>query len=176
MELTKLIEVLGLAKDATEEAVVASLTELKAKAAGDGSKDKGIVAQLQTDLAAAQKRIVALEGESATEKARREVDEAIKARKFVPASRETLIKMATGNPTEFGELIKATPENAVLLSTGEKGRDGDGETPIELSEVEKKMALQLGLSAEEFIEQKALDAGKPVPAEVAKVLAEKRKS
>ena len=174
MELTRLIEVLGLAEDATEEAIMADLIALKAKVASNGDKD--IVAKLQTDLAEAQKRIVALESESATEKARREVDEAITARRFVPASRETLIKMAVGNPAELGELIKATPENAVLLSTGEKGRDGDGETPIELSETEKKMVLQLGLSAEEFIEQKALDAGKPVPAEVATVLAGRRKS
>ena len=173
MELTKLAEVLGLKEDTTEEAIMASLTELKARAAGNGDKD--IVAKLQADLAEAQKRLVSLEGVSAMEKATRDVDEAIKARRFVPASRETLIKMAVGNPAEFGELIKATPENAVLLNTGEKGRDGDGGTPIELTETERKMALQLGLSPEEFMEQKALDAGKPVPTEVAMVLAARRK-
>ncbi len=180
MELTKLIEVLGLDEDTTEEAVLASLTEMKAKTdlavaqLNDGKPED--VAQLKSDLAEAQKRIVALEGESATEKARREVDAAITARKFTPASRDTLIKMATGNPVEFGELVTATPDNAVLASA-EVGRDTDGDEigELEPTKTEMESAVKLGLTREELIEQKARDAGKPVPESVGKILAERRK-
>ena len=183
MELTKLIEVLGLAEDATEEAVLARLAELKEKAEkpqDDPEKDKekrDAVEAIQKELAEAQKRIVALENEGATDKARREVDEAIKARKFTPASRDTLIKMATGSPTEFGELVKATPDNAVLI-TGEKGTDGDGDnmTELEPTQTELEVAAKMGLTREELIEQKAIDRGMNVPEPVAKVLAERRKA
>jgi len=182
MELTKLIEVLGLEEDATEEAVLASLVELKEKAEKaskpkeDPEKDQAM-ATLRSDLAEAQKRIVALENERATEKARREVDEAIKARKFTPASRDTLIKMATGSPTEFGELVEATPNNAVLI-TGEKGKDGDGDdlTELEPTQTELAVAAKMMLTREELIEQKAIDRGMNVPPEIAKVLAERRKA
>jgi cation transport regulator len=177
MELTKLIELLELNEDADDEAVMAKLTEMKEKAAKGNGSDPDAVARLQSELAEAQKRIVALEGESATEKARREVDEAIKARKFTPASRDTLIKLATGNPVEFGEMVKATPDNAVLASIGEKGSDGDGNNDIgelEPTQSELNIAARMNTSREELIEQKARDAGKPVPESIAKVLAERR--
>ena len=188
MELSKLVTLLGLAEDATEDMVLASLAELKAKAEGkaeaedkakegDDKADAAMVA-LKGDLAEAQKRIIALENERATEKARSDVDTAIKARKFAPASRDTLIKMATSSPTEFGELVKATPDNAIIAAL-EVGRDGDGGNDIsdlEPTQTELAVGAKMMLSREELIAQKAIDAGKNVPDSIAKVLAERRKA
>lgn len=174
MELTKLIEVLGLKEDADEEAVLASLAELKTKAEPKEEKDQAM-ATLKAEMAEDRKQIVALQTERATDKARHDVDEAIKARKFTPASRDTLIKLATGSPAEFGEMVKATPDNAVLI-TGETGRDGGDITELEPTHAELDMAVKMGLSREELIEQKAIDEGKDVPEAVAKVLAERRKA
>lgn len=190
MELSKLVTLLGLAEDATEDMVLASLaelkaslTELKAKAeaedkAKEGDDKADAIAALKGDLAEAQKRIIALENERATEKARNDVDTAIKARKFAPASRDTLIKMATSSPTEFGELVKATPDNAIIAAL-EVGRDGDGGNDIsdlEPTQTELAVGAKMMLSREELIAQKAIDAGKNVPDSIAKVLAERRKA
>ena len=187
MELSKLVTLLGLAEDATEDMVLASLTELKAKAekkaeAEDKAKeDDGkadAIAALKGDLAEAQKRIIALENERATEKARSDVDTAIKARKFAPASRDTLIKMAASSPIEFGELVKATPDNAIIVAL-EVGRDGDGGNDIsdlEPTQTELAVGAKMMLSREELIEQKAIDAGRNVPDSIARVLAGRRKA
>jgi len=168
MELAKLITLLGLAENATEEAIEASINSLKQKA--EGEKDA-----LKADLAEAQKRIIALEGANASEKATRSVDEAIKAGKFAPASRDTLIKMATGSPTEFGELVASTPENAIMGK--EKGHDGSGGELGDLEPTVKELeyGLKMGLTREELIKQKAEDMGKEIPEDVAKVLAARKK-
>lgn len=175
MDLTKLVDLLGLEKDATEEAVFASLNELKAKASA--ASDGDTISKLRSDLAEAQKRIVALEAEGATERAQRDVDAAIKAGKFAPASRETLVKMAIGSPTEFGELIQATPENAILAGR-EIGSDNSPERELgdlEPTKTELEIAAKTGLTREDLIAAKAQARGVVVPADVAKVLAERRK-
>lgn len=169
MELAELIKVLGMEENSTEEVVKTKLEELVKRP----EEDK--LASLKNDLAEAQKRIVALESERATDKATASVDAAIKARKFTPASRDTLIKMATGSPTEFSDLVKATPDNAVL-GTGEIGKDGEDKDAgdLEPTELELSIGNQVNMSREELIEQKAIALGKDVPDDVAKVLAERR--
>ena len=116
-------------------------------------------------------RLIKLEGDAAKEAATSGVDAAIKARKFAPAQRDSLVKMAIGSPTEFAELIKATADGAILPS-GERGQDG-AETygELEPTQTELSVAKQAGVTREEIIATKARTRGIAVPEPVAKVLA-----
>lgn len=205
MDVQVVAKALGLPETATEEEVTAKITEnnayvdrfnkrLKADMAAceaDGgkwdsqamtcnkasaSKDPDEVTKLKAQLADTQKEVVTLKDKDAKSEATTKVDTAIRARKFTPAARDTLIKLAISSPTQFDEMVKATPDNAILAKAGEAGHDGetDGTTDFEPSAEQAKILAATGVSREEFIEQRARDLGKPVPTTVAKVLAERR--
>jgi len=180
VDLKKLASKLGLEETATEDEVLAKLDEqiealkLKAKKGdedeGEGEDEEG----LKAELIEARKEIIVLKDRAANEDATKDVDKAIKAGKFAPASRDTLIKLAVSSPAEFGKLVKATPDNIILAKKGETGGDGDGSGgeigDLEPTTHELAIGKQIGVSREELVEAKARKAGVPVPESVAKVL------
>jgi hypothetical protein len=184
---------LGLPEDATEEEVMkkvrqnasaakkaeadaAKAAEEAEKAGGDKDKtkdkassgddeEKSEVETLREELAETRKTVVALQTESETTKATAKVDSAIKAGKFVPASRATLIQLAVQAPKQFDEMLKASPDGVIRAGTGqEQGRDGGGSNEdIEVTAMEVAIAAQSGLTEDELKAQKYIDAGKAVP-------------
>ncbi len=175
MEITKeLKEKLGLAEDATDEQVEAAITDLKAKVdAGDkggandgGDDDKGGDSEaLKAEVEkreALEAKVLTLENDKAKSTATEAADAAIKASKFAPAVRSSLIQMALDNSKGFEELVKNTPVIAGM-AIGVIGSADRNDADADLSEYEPdaeqlKLAIQLGNTKEGFILQAIADA------------------
>lgn len=174
MDLEKLGKLLGV--EATEEAIEAKIGDIlgalkkaeDAKAAqgdGDQSKvDEAIAAQADK-IAELQKTVITITSDSAKDKATLKVDEAIKAKRFVPAVRDQLIEMALSSREAFDKLVAGTPENTILSSkeAGSSDAGDDWKTRYALSDDEKSIAAQTGLSEEDVIRSKAQEDGVKVP-------------
>lgn len=132
--------------------------------AGEGEEKmtdtiEAALAPVRKELAEAQKQIVILTNDKARSEVTTAVDEAIKAKKFMPASRDSLIKLALADKDAFDEMVKSTSANSIL--TSERGTSATSELPSELepTELELKIAAQIGMTKEKLIAQKAKDAG-----------------
>lgn len=79
--------------------------------------------RMSVDYSAALARVAALEGKNARDAAIALVDDAISKGKFVPAQRDTLVKLAEHSPDTFKALEAGQP---VVVKLGERGARGDG--------------------------------------------------
>lgn len=135
----------------------------------DGESDdagRSTLVQLQQAHTDLLKRLTTLEGERARGSAAASVDAAIKAGKFVPAQRETLVQMAIHDLAAFETLAGATP---VTVALGLKGSDGPVDTTaFEPSADELRIAMSMGLSRDAAVTlhraEKAAAAGVTLPA------------
>lgn len=169
MDIAKLRAMLKLPETATEEEVLAALAKLTADPPQDEPKPDdppgepdavaAALAAFKSELADAQKQIVMLTTDKAKNEVTSAVDEAIKARRFMPASRDSLIKLALADKASFDELVKGTPANSVLAP--ERGTTSTSEVPSELepTDIELKIAAQMGTSKDKLIAAKAKEAG-----------------
>lgn len=170
MDIEKLRKLLGMKEDATEEEVEAALAErLTAKEKDDEDGDDGDRSKNDEDVAAAlkelsetQKRVIDLENRLANEDATRKVDEAIKAGRFAPATRDSLIKFALSDSEGFDKYVEATPINASFASGESGSSQNEGGLP-EVSESELKIAATMGLTKNDLIRQKAEEQGIELP-------------
>ena len=123
---------LGLKADAPIEAVQTALASRKPKAG-----DKTL-----------QEKFDELQAERAMEKAERLVDEAIAARKIVPAQRDSSIKWAAKDPEGFSEWVKDAVE--VLPGKPVEGRKvGDDGKPV-VTQADRDLAKRTGQKPEEI--------------------------
>lgn len=169
MDIEKLRKLLDMKEDATEEEVEAALAErLTAKSEndndndGDRSKNDEDVAAALKELSETQKRVIDLENRLATEDATRKVDEAIKAGRFAPATRDSLVKFALSDSEGFDKYVEATPINASFASGEHGSSQNEGGLP-EVSEAELKIAASMGLTKNDLIRQKAEEQGITLP-------------
>lgn len=174
-------EILGM-PDGDPPAIVARVRELAGggAAAGDGaapeqetpamsSKLNGqagdastvILQALQTEHAEVLKRLAKIEGEQARGAATSAVDLAIKAGKFVPAQRESLVSLALHDMKAFQTLEAQSP---VSVHLGEKGTAGKVDaSELEPAEDEVKFMMSAGYSRDEALDalraKRAADRG-----------------
>jgi len=174
MDEKQIREVLGIAEDADiGEAIAALKAQAEAPPAAGASDD------MKTELADAQKNILALQGEIATNRAKSQVEDAIKAGKLLPRQRDTAMKMALRDEKEFAEFLSTQPEG--LVQFGEKGSAGslmsaDGAavdlTKLEPTAAEVESAKQMGVWSPEYrvkvMRQKATELGVELPADFGK--------
>jgi len=172
VELTDLAKKFGLAEDTSEEDIYKFIAELRSRPEAKVDDPEPIPAEADepaiadpAEVAAMSRQIVSLTEKIALGEATTAVDDAIRAGRFTPASRVQLLKMAVGMPEEFTDLVKNTPENIILLG-GEKGVDGDEEslaTEFALTAGEMEIADATGVSYNDVVKQKIVNAGHKVP-------------
>lgn len=197
MDLVKLRKLLGLADDVEEITVTSTAiatrialglgldsdeatleAAIKARAAGDDDDDEegkgdGDDADETVKL---RREVDELKAATVTATVTAAVDDAIKARKFSPASRSMLVAMAEATPDEFAKLAKATPDGTIGTSTEHGTSDDD--TPDEvleefaLSDEDAAMARQFGNDPDEVLAQRIRAAGKTMPADLEKKIIE----
>ncbi len=160
--LKELREVLGLAADAAPAAVVAGVRELAAAsrtamaAGARGPNPAKYVAMAEYEKALTE--LNRLRAERARERAEREVDEAVRAGKLVPAQREWAVEYCAADPRGFGAFVAKQPAVAGSLasSTAERwARDAGFAQGPRLLAAELAICAQLGVDAEEFSKRKA---------------------
>jgi hypothetical protein len=129
--LAVIAEILGL-PDGDTTAIVAKVRELVGGApaadpegespmmshATNTGGESATVLKLQAEQGDLLKRLATIEGERARDAAAATVDSHIKAGRFVPAQRETLVKLALSSPSDFEAFAGAAP---VVMSLGERG-------------------------------------------------------
>lgn len=190
-ESTNIVEALTALKDAKPirtalgidggadivEAIATLKAEANNSANGAGSGEE--VAGLRKELSDAQKSILSLEGENASAKAERQVDDAIQAGRLLPKQKKIALKMALRDPKEFEEFLATQPEGLVKL--GEIGSSGDfvakDGTAVNLSDLEPSaqeiaVAEQMGVWSPEhritMMREKATERGITLPADFGK--------
>lgn len=176
LSMDKVIEKLQLKAGATEDEILAAINALAAakpeEKPEEKPEDNAAFVALKKENDENAKKILQLEQAAALSAATTSVDDAIKEGKFLPASRDTLIKMAAGSPDTFAELVKSTPAKSALLSgelgtsrtSADGGKAGDFDpAAFEPTEAEMQVALAMGNTRETVIRQKAEDAGIKVP-------------
>lgn len=138
-------------------------------AAGEGdalAQLQSEVAKLRADQATLLKQTAGLIGDRTRETASAAVDNAIKAGKFVPAQRDTLVKLALLDLPAFEAMAGAQP---VTVALGLKGSDGPADTAaFEPSAEEVAVSMSMGMSREAAVAlhraEKAAAAGVTLPA------------
>jgi len=148
IDINKLRTKLKLPETATEAEVLAALEAEESTP----PPNEAALAAMRTELSQTQAKVVLLESKVASDKVTIEVDTAIKARRFMPAARESLIKLALHDSEAFQDLVKNTPENTVLAP--EAGSSGDGNKAEDVSDSELKIAAQMGLTKEDLTKSK----------------------
>lgn len=166
----KIAVALGLGEDATEDAICASIGKMQTSAtaiqAALGVKDGGdLVAAAQTLKAAGapdpakfapievvqqlQTEVTALKTASVSGAATTAVDEAIKAGKILPASRDFWVASATADLAAFEGYVKTAP---AIVAPGERKLPGEAPTVrTTLTDVEKTLAASMGLAEDKFL-------------------------
>lgn len=174
LQMDKVLELLKLKEGATEDEILAAINALSSASNKPDNKPESNsdVEALKAELLATQKQVIALSEGQLMQSATTIVNEAIESGKFLPASRDILVKMATGNLDSFKELVEKTPAKSAL-ALGEKGSTNDGAavttvggfdaSKFELTEGDKLAANALGISETDMIRQKATNAGVTVP-------------
>lgn len=175
-------EILGM-PDADPTAIVAKVRELAGGGAADPEAEGGGEAPamsskklnpdpaldpgqvslqaLETKHTELLARLARIEGERARDAAAAAVDGAIKAGRFVPAQRESLVSLALHDMKAFETLADATP---VSLALGEKGSAGRPDAAdLEPTEAEVKVMMAAGFTREDATEalrmKRAQDGG-----------------
>lgn len=124
------------------------------------------LAKLEADQVTVLKQTAELIGDREAGAAAGAVDKAIKAGKFFPAQRETLIQVAKLSMKDFEELVGKSP---VVMHLGLKGVDDAPDTAaFEPSAEEVRVSMGMGMTREEAITlhrtTKAAAAGVTLPA------------
>ena len=172
MDRKELCRRLGLPEDADDAAVFAAIDALKAgkaAAAAEAAPDPGKFVpradyeHVQKQLAAAQQALAERERAELKREAEQLVEDGVRAGKIAPATREFWLQLA-GRDREGLAKVKAFLKSAPrIVPPATAGAAEDGETDGEpgrrkaLTAVEKAVAAQLGLTAEEFMEAKEAD-------------------
>lgn len=141
----ELKKVLGLADDADDATVEAAVRELAAK------KETPASTYASKDFTDLQDKVGQLTGELAKRDATTAVEDAIRARKLLPAQKEWAMGYAAKDPQGFQAYVEKTP--AVDLAP--KGGEGEGPADaIAPTSAEVKYASELGLSQEKLVAHK----------------------
>ncbi|AWB06806.1 hypothetical protein A6A40_17290 (plasmid) [Azospirillum humicireducens] len=134
----------GLAETATPAEIAAAVTTLKANASA--------ATLLETQVATLSGRLQALEGD----KLSAEVDDAIKAGKFVPAQRAELLALASANKPIFDKLVaSAVP----VVKPGEQ-LSGNPSPDGGLTAEQKAVCAAMGLSEDAYKKSLGVPSGK----------------
>lgn len=163
---------LGLGADAKDEDVAAA-----AKNARDSRKDpepkndpaptEGDSAALRRDLASALQRIAVLEGNGQESRITGMVDEAIKAGKVMPASRDALVKMGVADEASLKTYLDGLQVSRPLSTQARGASTGkDGELDLaefEPSDTDMEVARQMGRTREDVMRDKITARGLEVP-------------
>ena len=175
LDRAAIVELLGLAEDVTDEDMAEAIKVLKAAkeqasngGAGGGPTDP-TNAELHTQNQELAKKVLDLENDKAKSAAASSVDAAIKAGKFVPGVREHMISMALTSPDGFKQMVDATPDNAIMLTTvigGSEDPEAFDLSKYRPSAEQKVLMSQTGVSDNEFILQAIEDSGDQVAEEV----------
>jgi len=172
MDRKELCRRLGLPEDADDAAVFAAIDALKAgkaAAAAETAPDPGKFVpradyeHVQKQLAAAQQALAEREQAELKREAEQLVEDGVRAGKIAPATRDFWLQLA-GRDREGLRQVKEFLESAPrIVPPATAGAAEDGETNEEpgrrkaLTAVERAVAAQLGLTAEEFMEAKEAD-------------------
>lgn len=163
-------KLLGLAEDADVVEAIKLLHE-KAKNPPKSDPEDGDVAKLQADLEEQSKKIITLEGQSATRRAEELVDGLIEDTRLLPAQRTEALKMALRD-YNGAKAFFATQQRG-MISLGERGT-ADDETiaGLEPTPDEINMAKDLGIWDEghriHLIREKAAAKGIELPIDFGK--------
>ena len=131
----------GLPAEASADQIATAFATLKSKAAGAGTFDptqyvpialyQALASQAQTNQAGA-------------------VDDAIKAGKLTPAQRDWAIAYHSANPTGFAAFAKSAPVIVAPGAAGQSGGSGAASSDPALTDLEKVIAANCGLTPEEY--------------------------
>lgn len=148
----ELREVLGLAEDAD---IVEAVKGLKEKADAAAPKEDTVSLSehetVKNENSKLETRVTTLETQLAERDRDNRVSKAIVAGKITPAQKEWADQYALSDPSGFDAFVAGAP---VVVDLSEKGHGKDGETEVELTEADIKMAEQMGVSREALIEAK----------------------
>jgi cation transport regulator ChaB len=147
--MKKVLVALGLSDSANEDAALAAVTALKAKA------DKVTTLSEQAQTALTEKaRADGLATQLAERDAHAAVEKAITDGKIPPAEREYWQGQASKDLAGFTAFME---KKAKVVEFKEKGKETNAEV-ITLNEVEKQTAKSMGVTEAEFIAQKQKDS------------------
>lgn len=164
--LKKLLASLGLADNTGEEAALAAVVALKAKADQvDGLNAKVAALSSQAPdpakfvavetMAALQAEVAALTSQINGDKVTQVVEAALTAGKLLPAQKDWALGLGKANLAALTEYVEKTPAIAALGGMQSEGKEVGKGAPAALTADETKVAAQLGLSAEQFAAGKA---------------------
>jgi hypothetical protein len=126
MAITKaLATALGLPENADEPAVLKAIGDLKAAS--------------ETKFTALQQEVTDLKAREKTREAEKKVDDAIFAKKILPAQRDAMVKFALADMATFGAFVEGIKDPVVDTTT--HGTDGDApEARSEVAQFQAKVA------------------------------------
>lgn len=161
---------LGITEDVDDAGVAAaakSARETRSSGSGGGAPasddTKASLAEVRRDLAAAQREISELRGARQSDEITSMVDEAIKANKVLPASRDALVKMGV-NSQEDLKVYLAGLQPLAILATSARGLDGDADlAAYEPTADELSVAAALGRTREDVMRDKIAADGLEIP-------------
>lgn len=164
-------KLLGLAEDVDVVEAIKLLHE-KVKNPPKGDPEDGNVAELRADLDEQSKKIITLEGQTATRRAEELVDGLIEETRLLPAQRAEALKMALRD-YDGAKAFFATQQKG-RIALGERGT-ADDETiaGLEPTPEEQQQAVSLGVWSEEhriqLIRDKAAVKGIELPLTFGKI-------
>lgn len=160
--LKKLLASLGLADNTSEDAAIASVVALKAKADQvDGLTAK--VASLSSQapdpakfvavetMAALQAEVAALTSQINGDKVSQAVEAALTAGKLLPAQKDWALGLGKANMAALTEYLDKTPVISALGGMQTEGKDLGGAKSAALTATDKVVAAQLGLTEEQYL-------------------------
>lgn len=160
-----ILDALGLAHSSTKADAIASIGKLKGdcETALAAAKHPPLERFIpRADYDAVEQRAVAAEQklaerDAAETKAKAEtlVDEAVKAGKIAPVSKDHYLALAAADYSAVESLLKVTP-SIIKQSDLDKLKASDGTTTLD--ESERAICRQLNISEESYLKQKAADA------------------
>ncbi|MCD2176451.1 phage protease [Rhizobium sp. C1] len=144
-----------VASDGDEMAVVTALQSRLASATAAGGDE--VVKSLNSQIATLNSELATLKASHAQDRAVSVIDEAIKTGKLFPALRDHYIARHAKNPTEVEEELKLLPS---IHSGSLKGRNpSDDSRDGQLSEADRMVIAQMGVSEEDFLKNRKLEKG-----------------
>lgn len=145
--LASTAKALGLPENEKAETIVSTAAALKADKAGDKTDPQKFVPMEMFQATASA--LKTLQDKSQNKEAEEAVEKAQKAGKVTPAMKDWALGYAKADPKGFATAIDAMP---VVLQSGETnaGEKKPSDPAADLSEEEKSVATQLGISHEEF--------------------------
>lgn len=164
----ELAALFGLEEDASDaaifEAAQKQMQQLREAAENGSENDEETeasteAASIKAQLEKFSTELIELKTMQAKADVTQKVDAAIKAGRFIPAVRESLIETGISNSALLDKIIAASAENSVLNDKPVGSNSDQDAAELEPSETASKIAAQIGVNPETIRKSKARAAG-----------------